>query len=250
MKFLSWNVNGIRAVQKAGFIDFVKEEDPDVLCVQEIKADALQAPLALSAYQQVLNPAGKKGYAGTAIFSREKPLSIQKGMGISEHDTEGRLITLEYPTFYLVNVYTPNSQRGLARLQYKITWDKAFLTFVATLDKKKPVIMCGDFNCAHQEIDIARPKENRKNAGFTDEEREDFSRLLSAGFIDTFRHMHPDKVEYSWWSYMFNARAKNIGWRIDYFLMSKQLQKRLQEAFILTEIKGSDHAPVGIILDH
>jgi exodeoxyribonuclease-3 len=248
MKILSWNVNGIRAALKVGFLDFIDKEKPDILCIQETKAQEEQVQIELPGYFQYWSSADKKGYSGTAFFTKKKPLAITFGLGMDEHDAEGRLITAEYSDFFLVNVYTPNSQHELARLDYKLQWNKDFLAFITALDKKKPVIFCGDLNCAHEEIDIKNPKENRKNAGFTDEERGDFTKILNAGFIDTFRSLHPKEVAYSWWSYRFNARARNIGWRIDYFIISKRLSTSLKTAFIMQNIKGSDHCPVGITL--
>lgn len=245
MKLISWNVNGIRSAIGKGLVDFVKKKDPDIFCVQETKAEEGQAVL-LPEYLQFWNSAEKKGYSGTLVFSKAKPLSFTKDMGIPEHDLEGRVITLEYEGFYLVNVYAPNAQRGLMRLDYKVKWNADFLAFIKKLGEKKPVIFCGDMNVAHQEIDIARPKDNRNNAGFTDAEREGFSRMLDSGFIDTFRLLHPDEVAYTWWSYMFNARAKNIGWRIDYFCVSEELKEKVSAAYILPEVMGSDHCPVGL----
>ena len=241
LKLLSWNVNGIRSVLKKGFEDFIKQEDPSVMCLQEIKAHPEQVDVLFPQYHLFWNSGMKRGYSGTAVFTKQKPLGVTYGMGQAEHDQEGRVITLEFVDYYLINVYTPNAQRGLTRLSYRKKWDQDFLHYLKQLEKKKPVIFCGDLNVAHQEIDLKNPEANRRNAGFTDEERAGFSRILSAGFIDTFR-------DYSWWTYRFNARARNIGWRIDYFCLSKSLRPRLQKAFILSQVMGSDHAPVGIFL--
>ena len=249
MELVSWNVNGLRAVLKKNFHDFVKKENPDILCLQETKID--HDPKAqIPGYLQYYNFAKKKGYSGTAIFTKQKPLSIQYGMGIEAHDDEGRIISAEYKDFILINVYTPNSGvQNLARLPYRQKWDKDFLKFLLKMQKIKPLIICGDLNVAHTEIDLARPKQNAKNAGFTPEERAGFQRYIDNEFIDTFRHFHPNKKdEYSWWSYRFNARAKNIGWRIDYFLISPKLKSKLKSASILQKIHGSDHAPVRIEL--
>ncbi len=248
-KIISWNVNGLRAVLKKGFDNFLQDEEPDILCIQEIKLQAGQVELNFSEYHDFWNYALKKGYAGTAIFTKAKPLNAYNDMGIIMHDNEGRVIALEYENFFLVNVYTPNSQRGLTRLEYRQVWDKDFLAYMKNLEASKPVIFCGDLNVAHKEIDLARPKDNRHNAGFTDEEREDFTRIIDAGFIDTFREFNQDGGNYSWWSYMFNARANNVGWRIDYFLISKMLRPSLKDAFILPNVMGSDHCPVGIEIE-
>ncbi len=249
MKIISWNVNGIRAALKKGFIDSMKKENPEVICLQEIKAHPEQVDKILSDYEyHVWNPAEKKGYAGTAIFSKIKPLSIKLGKELLGDD-EGRAIVAEFEKFFLVNVYTPNSQRGLLRLKYRLEWDKKFLHMLKSLENKKPLIFCGDLNVAHKEIDIARPKDNVKNAGFTPDERNSFENYISHGFIDSFRHFHPDlKDQYSWWSQMHNARAKNIGWRIDYFCISNSLKNNLVSANILKDVKGSDHCPVSINL--
>ncbi len=247
-KMISWNVNGLRAVLKKGFDEFVQKEDPDILCLQEIKLQADQVELNFLHYYDYWNYAEKKGYSGTAIFTKEKPLNAFNDMGIM-HDNEGRVVTLEYDNFYLVNVYAPNSQRGLTRLEYRQLWDKDFLAYMKNLDADKPVIVCGDLNVAHKEIDLARPKDNHHNAGFTDEEREDFSYIIDAGFIDTFREFNQEGGNYSWWSYMFNARAKNVGWRIDYFVISHVLRPNLKNAFILPDVMGSDHCPVGIEIE-
>ena len=245
MKCISWNVNGIRACVKKGFLDFFKEADADIFCIQESKMQEGQLDLELDGYEQYWNYAVKKGYSGTAVFTKEKPLSVTYGMGIEEPDQEGRVITLEYEDFYFVTVYTPNSQSELARLDYRMTWEDDFLAYLKGLEEKKPVIFCGDLNVAHKEIDLKNPKTNRKNAGFTDEERGKFTDLLAAGFTDTFRYLYPD-VEgvYSWWSYRFSARAKNAGWRIDYFCVSDCLKDKIEDAKILTDVMGSDHCPI------
>jgi exodeoxyribonuclease III len=251
MKLLSWNVNGIRAVLGKGFGNFVATEKPDILCLQEVKAREEQVPLPeeLAGYHGFWNSAQKPGYSGVAVFTREQPLDVKHGFGIDEHDTEGRVITLEYPDFFLVNVYTPNAQDGLRRLSYRLVWDEVFRLYLAQLATRKPVIFCGDLNVAHQEIDIARPKENRNTAGFSDAERESFGKLLESGFADTFRHLHPDRADaYSWWSYRAGARPRNIGWRIDYFGVSSPLVSRVASADILCDVHGSDHCPVGITL--
>lgn len=251
MKIISWNVNGIRSLMQKGFTDFVKEHEPDILCLQETKIDHSLTNFKLDDYSYVFwNCADKKGYSGTAIFTKTKPVNVTYGLDMAHHDREGRVITAEYEKFYLINVYTPNSQRGLTRLKYRQEWDNDFLDFVKKLEKKKPVIFCGDLNVAHKEIDLANPKQNMKNAGFTNEERADFDNIQNAGYIDTFRELHPDEIKYSWWTYMFNARAKNIGWRIDYFIISKKLRKQLKKAEILNEIKGSDHCPVQIEINN
>ena len=245
MKLISWNVNGLRACVTKGFMDFFAEADADIFCIQESKLQEGQIQLELPGYYQYWNYAGKKGYSGTAVFTRREPLSVSYGIGIEEHDQEGRVITLEFGDFYLVTVYTPNSQNELARLSYRMEWEDAFLAYLKKLEEKKPVIFCGDLNVAHREIDLKNPKTNRRNAGFTDEEREKFSRLLESGFIDTFRYFYPDQEQiYSWWSYRFRAREKNAGWRIDYFCVSESLKERLVDAKILTDVMGSDHCPV------
>lgn len=245
MKLISWNVNGLRACVTKGFMDFFTEADADIFCIQESKLQEGQIDLPLPGYHQYWNYARKKGYSGTAVFSRQEPLSVSYGIGIEEHDQEGRVITLEFEDFYLVTVYTPNSQNELARLDYRMEWEDAFLAYLKKLEEKKPVIFCGDLNVAHREIDLKNPKTNRRNAGFTDEEREKFSRLLEQGFIDTFRYFYPDQEQiYSWWSYRFRAREKNAGWRIDYFCVSESLKDRLEDAKILTDVMGSDHCPV------
>lgn len=249
MKFISWNVNGLRACVGKDFEKSFHTLDADFFCLQETKMQEGQLDLAFDGYESYWNYAEKKGYSGTAIFTKHHPLSVTLGMGIEEHDHEGRVITLEYPGFYLVTVYTPNSQDGLRRLDYRMTWEDAFRAFLHDLDSKKPVIVCGDMNVAHEEIDIKNPKTNRRNAGFTDEEREKMTTLLGSGFIDTFRTLHPEEVKYSWWSYRFRAREKNAGWRIDYFLISDRLRDRLQSADIHNEIFGSDHCPVEVDLD-
>lgn len=245
MKLISWNVNGLRACVQKGFLDFFHEIDADIFCIQESKLQEGQIDLELPGYHQYWNYAVKKGYSGTAVFTKEEPLSVRYGMGIEEHDREGRMITLEYPEFYLVTVYTPNSQTELARLSYRMQWETDFLAYLKGLETKKPVIFCGDLNVAHQEIDLKNPKTNRKNAGFTDEERQKFTELIQAGFIDTFRYFYPETEGiYSWWSYRFRAREKNAGWRIDYFCVSESLRNRLADAKIHTEVYGSDHCPV------
>lgn len=245
MKCISWNVNGIRACVKKGFLDFFKEADADIFCIQETKMQEGQLDLELDGYEQYWNYAVKKGYSGTAVFTKERPLAVTYGMAIEEHDQEGRVITLEYEDFYFVTVYTPNSQSELARLDYRMTWEDDFLAYLKGLEEKKPVVFCGDLNIAHKEIDLKNPKTNRKNAGFTDEERGKFTDLLAAGFTDTFRYLYPD-VEgiYSWWSYRFSARAKNAGWRIDYFCVSDCLKDKVEDAKILTDVMGSDHCPI------
>ncbi len=248
MKFISWNVNGLRACVGKEFEQQFKDLDADFFCLQETKMQAGQLDLSFPGYESYWNYADKKGYSGTAIYTKHKPLSVTYGIDIDEHDHEGRVITLEMADFYLVTVYTPNSQDGLRRLDYRMKWEDDFQAYLHKLDEKKPVIVCGDMNVAHQEIDLKNPKTNRKNAGFTDEEREKMTQLLSNGFIDTFRTLYPEQVTYSWWSYRFRAREKNTGWRIDYFLISERLKDRLEDAKIHTEIMGSDHCPVEIIL--
>ena len=248
MKFISWNVNGLRACVGKEFEQQFKDLDADFFCLQETKMQAGQLDLSFPGYESYWNYADKKGYSGTAIFTKHKPLSVTYGIDIDEHDHEGRVITLEMEDFYLVTVYTPNSQDGLRRLKYRMKWEDDFQAYLHKLDEKKPVIVCGDMNVAHQEIDLKNPKTNRKNAGFTDEEREKMTQLLSNGFIDTFRTLYPEQVTYSWWSYRFRAREKNTGWRIDYFLISERLKDRLEDAKIHTEIMGSDHCPVEITL--
>ena len=244
-KMISWNVNGLRACVGKGFLDIFKELDADIFCIQESKLQAGQIDLKLDGYYQYWSYAEKKGYSGTALFTKEEPLSVSYGLGIEVHDHEGRVITAEYPDYYVVTCYTPNSQDGLARLSYRMEWEDDFRAYVKGLEKKKPVIFCGDLNVAHREIDLKNPKTNRKNAGVTDEERGKFTELLDAGFIDTYRYFYPDQEGvYSWWSYRFKAREKNAGWRIDYFCVSESLKDRLAETKIHTEILGSDHCPV------
>lgn len=249
MKLISWNVNGLRACVQKGFLDFFQEADADIFCIQESKLQEGQISLDLPGYYQYWNYAQKKGYSGTAIFTKQEPLTVTYGIGIPEHDTEGRVITLEFPEFYMVTCYTPNSQNELARLPYRMQWEDAFRGYLLSLDAKKPVILCGDLNVAHQEIDLKNPKTNRQNAGFTDEERGKMTELLESGFTDTFRHFYPDLENvYSWWSYRFKAREKNAGWRIDYFITSKRLDDKLTDAKIHTDIFGSDHCPVELTL--
>lgn len=250
MKFVSWNVNGIRACLGKGFMDFFKSANADVFCIQETKVQQGQIQVELDGYYQYWNYAVKKGYSGTAIFTREKPLSVVDGIGINEHDSEGRVITAEYDKFYLVTVYTPNAQRGLTRLDYRMQWEDAFREYLHNLDCKKLVIVCGDMNVAHREIDLKNPASNRQNAGFTDEERGKMTELLQSGFTDSFRYLYPDKTDaYTWWSYMFNAREKNVGWRIDYFLVSDRIKGKITEAGMYSDIYGSDHCPVFLELD-
>lgn len=249
MKFVSWNVNGLRACMTKGFADFFAASDADVFCLQETKLQAGQIDFAPAGYHAYWNYAQKKGYSGTAVFTREQPLSVSYGIGIPEHDTEGRVITLEFPEFYFVCVYTPNAQEGLTRLPYRMTWEDDFRAYLHRLDERKPVIVTGDMNVAHQEIDLKNPKTNRGSAGFTDEERGKFTELLAAGFTDTFRALHPDALHaYSWWSYRFKARERNTGWRIDYFLVSDRLFPRVADAAIHADILGSDHCPVSLTL--
>lgn len=250
MKLISWNVNGLRACMNKGFMEFFNTINADVFCIQESKMQREQAEFDFSGYYEYWNSAEKKGYSGVALFSKQKPLSVEYDMGISHHDKEGRIITAEFESFYLINVYTPNSKRELERLEYRMEWEEDFRVFLKNLESKKPVIVCGDLNVAHKEIDLKNPKTNRRNAGFTDEEREKMSLLLDAGFTDTYRHFYPDKQgAYTWWSYMGKARANNTGWRIDYFLCSKILDSRLKNASIYPEILGSDHCPVGLEID-
>lgn len=249
MKFVSWNVNGLRACMGKGFMDCFSELDADFFCLQETKLQQGQIEMDLPGYYQYWNYAEKKGYSGTAVFAKHKPLNVTYGIGVEEHDREGRVITLEMDNFFLVTVYTPNSQDGLKRLEYRMRWEDDFRTYLKNLDAVKPVVVCGDLNVAHEEIDLKNPRTNRKNAGFTDEEREKFSVLLADGFIDTFRWLHPQQVTYSWWSYRFKAREKNAGWRIDYFLTSQRLRDNIGVAEIHTDIMGSDHCPVELILD-
>lgn len=246
-KLISWNVNGLRACVGKGFMDFFQEADADVFSIQESKLQAGQIELELPGYYQYWNYAVKKGYSGTAIFTKEEPISVSYGLGIQEHDQEGRVITAEFADYYVVTCYTPNSQDGLARLDYRMEWEDAFRGYLKGLEEKKPVVFCGDLNVAHQEIDLKNPKSNRKNAGFTDQERGKFTELLEAGFVDTYRHFYPDQEGvYSWWSYRFKAREKNAGWRIDYFCVSESLKDRLEGAKIHTEVMGSDHCPVEV----
>ena len=250
MKLISWNVNGLRACVKKGFLDFFHEADADIFCVQETKLQEEQIQLEMEGYEQYWNYAEKKGYSGTAIFTKQTPLSVRYGIGIEEHDHEGRVITLEYEDFFFVTVYTPNSQSELARLDYRMKWEDDFLAYIKSLEETKPVIYAGDLNVAHQEIDLKNPKTNRKNAGFTDEERGKFSNVLANGMIDTYRYFYPEQTEiYSWWSYRFKAREKNAGWRIDYFVVSESLKDRLQDAKIHTDIFGSDHCPVELDIE-
>ena len=247
-KFISWNVNGLRACVQKGFMDYFKEADADFFCIQESKLQEGQIELDMPGYEQFWNYAEKKGYSGTAIFTKEKPMSVSYGIGIEEHDHEGRVITLEYPEYYVITCYTPNSKDGLLRLDYRMSWEDSYLTYLKGLEEKKPVIFCGDLNVAHEEIDLKNPKTNHRNPGFTDEERGKFTALVNAGFIDTYRYFNPDKVEYSWWSYRFKAREKNVGWRIDYFCVSEALKDRLESASIHTEVMGSDHCPVELVI--
>ena len=250
MKLISWNVNGLRACVGKNFMDFFQEIDADIFCIQESELQEGQIELNLPGYHQYWNYAQKKGYSGTAIFTKQEPVSVFYGIGIPEHDNEGRVITLEFDQFYMITVYTPNSQNELARLSYRMEWEDVFRAYLKKLEETKPVVVCGDLNVAHKEIDLKNPKTNRKNAGFTDEEREKFSVLLDSGFIDTFRYFYPDAEGiYSWWSYRFQARAKNAGWRIDYFLVSECLKDTLQSAHIHTDILGSDHCPVECVLN-
>lgn len=249
MKLISWNVNGLRACVKKGFLEFFEEINADIFCLQETKLQEGQIDLDLEGYYQYWNYAEKKGYSGTAVFTKIKPISVQYGIDIEEHDTEGRVITLEYEDFHLVNVYTPNSQRELARLDYRMKWEEDFLDYLKTLESKKPLILCGDLNVAHKEIDLTNPSANRKNAGFTDEEREKMTILIESGFVDSFRHFYPDKEDaYTWWSYMRQARDRNVGWRIDYFVVSQALLGRIKSAGIHADILGSDHCPVELII--
>ena len=250
MKLVSWNVNGLRAIYKKGFEESFKELDADIFCIQETKMQEGQIELDLQGYYQYYNYAERKGYSGTAIFTKKEPLKVSYGIGIEEHDKEGRVITLEFDKFYMVNCYTPNSGRELARLEYRMTWEDEFKKYLIKLDKQKPVIICGDLNVAHTEIDIKNQKSKRKYEGFTDEERSKIEELLNSGFTDSFRKMYPDKEgAYTWWSYMFNARANNAGWRIDYFLVSDRISKNIKDAYIYSEIMGSDHCPVGLEIE-
>lgn len=250
MRFISWNVNGLRACLQKGFLDFFRQTDADFFCLQETKLQEGQVELDLPGYRQYWCYAEKKGYSGTAIFTKHEPLSVSYGIGVSELDTEGRVITLEYPDFFLVTCYTPNAQRELARLDHRMRWEEAFRDYLAGLDAKKPIILCGDLNVAHQEIDLKNPASNRGSAGFSDEERGAFTKLLEAGFTDSFRYLYPDKAEaYTWWSYMFKARERNTGWRIDYFVVSDRLQSAIQDAVIHSSVMGSDHCPVELDLE-
>ena len=250
MKLVSWNVNGIRACVQKGFLEFFNKVNADIFCIQESKLQEGQINLELEGYYQYWNYAEKKGYSGTAIFSKKEPITVSYGIGIEEHDKEGRVITLEFEDFYVITVYTPNSQNELARLDYRMKWEEDFKNYLLELDKKKPVIVCGDLNVAHKEIDLKNPKTNRKNAGFSDEEREKMTKLLESGFVDSFRYFYPNKTDiYSWWSYRFSARAKNAGWRIDYFLVSDRIKENMKGAEIHTEILGSDHCPVLLNID-
>ena len=250
MKLISWNVNGLRAAMGKGFMDTFAQLDADAFCLNETKLQPGQIELDLPGYHQYWNSAEKKGYSGVAVFTRQEPLSVRYGIGVEEFDHEGRVLTLEMPQFYLVSCYTPNSQDGLKRLEYRMRWEDAFLSYLKSLEREKPVVLCGDLNVAHQEIDIRNPKSNRMNAGFTDQEREKMTRLLNAGFVDTFRALHPDETgAYSWWSYRFHARENNAGWRIDYFIVSESLRGHVREAAIHPEIFGSDHCPVELVLD-
>jgi len=249
MKLISWNVNGFRACLNKGFMDFFDEAGADIFCIQETKMQAGQADVKLAGYHQYWNSADKKGYSGTALFCRAQPLEVTYDIGIAKHTGEGRVITAEFDDFYMVNVYTPNSQRGLTRLEYRMSWEDDFRDYLKGLDKVKPVIACGDMNVAHKEIDLKHPKANVKNAGFTPEEREKMTRLLGSGFVDSFRYLYPDREEaYSWWSYMHNARISNAGWRIDYFIVSERLKDRVADSFICSDVMGSDHCPVGLKL--
>ena len=250
MRFISWNVNGLRACMGKGFQEFFDRMEADFFCLQETKLQEGQIEMNLPDRQQYWNYAEKKGYSGTAIFAKQEPISVRYGVGVEQLDTEGRMVTLEYPEFFLVTCYTPNAQRELARLDHRLVWDEAFRNYLVALDQEKPVIICGDLNVAHQEIDLKNPKSNRGSAGFSDEERESFTKLLDAGFTDTFRYLNPDAIgAYTWWSYMFKAREKNAGWRIDYFLVSNRLADKIKAAPIYSEIFGSDHCPVGLELD-
>ena len=246
MKLISWNVNGIRACLNKGFSDFFKEVNADIFCLQETKCQPEQINLEFEGYTSYWNSAEKKGYSGTAIFTKKQPVNVTYGIGIEEHDKEGRIITLEFENFYLVTNYTPNAKRELERLDYRMVWEDEIRKYLLELNKKKPVIMCGDLNVAHEEIDLKNPRTNKGNAGFTNEEREKMTELLNAGFIDSYRYLYPEKIEYSWWSYMGHAREKNVGWRIDYFIVSNDFRENIKDATIYTEILGSDHCPVGL----
>lgn len=250
MKLVSWNVAGLRACYKKGFLDFFHRVDADIVCLQEVKALEEEIPFTVNHYDHYLNPANKKGYSGTLVYTKETPLSVSYGMGIEEHDQEGRMITLEYPNFYLVNVYVPNVKRDLSRLDYRMKWEDDFRSYLKKLEEKKPVISCGDFNVAHEEIDIKNAKANIGNAGFTYEERDKFTKLLESGFIDSFRYLYPDLSDrYTWWSYIGNVRARNIGWRIDYFILSESYKDHLKDAIIYSDVYGSDHCPIGIEIE-
>lgn len=250
MKLISWNVNGLRACMKKGFGDFFENQNADIFCIQETKLQPDQWETTFDGYYQYLNSADKKGYSGTAVFCKTEPLRVSMGIGIDEHDHEGRVITLEFEKFILINVYTPNSQRELLRLPYRKEWEDAFRSYVLEKEKQKPVVICGDLNVAHEEIDLKNPKTNHNNAGFTDDEREKLTVLLKSGFLDSFRYLNPDKTDaYTWWSYMFGAREKNVGWRIDYFLVSDSLKDNLKDSVIYSDILGSDHCPIGITLE-
>ena len=246
MKLISWNVNGIRACLNKGFSDFFKEVNADIFCLQETKCQPEQINLEFEGYTSYWNSAERKGYSGTAIFTKKQPVNVTYGIGIEEHDKEGRIITLEFENFYLVTNYTPNAKRELERLDYRMVWEDEIRKYLLELNKKKPVIMCGDLNVAHEEIELKNPKTNKGNAGFTNEEREKMTELLNAGFIDSYRYLYPEKIEYSWWSYMGHAREKNVGWRIDYFIVSNDFRENIKDATIYTEILGSDHCPVGL----
>lgn len=246
MKLISWNVNGLRAITNKNFWEYFEEENADIFCIQETKMQEGQLDIAKEGYYTYINSAEKKGYSGTAIWTKEKPLSVSYGIDIEKHDTEGRVITLEFNDFYLVNVYTPNSQRGLERLEYRVKWEEDFRDYLKALDNEKPVILCGDLNVAHMEIDLANPATNRKSAGFTDEERREMTNLLNSGFVDSFRYLYPEKIKYSWWSYITRARERNVGWRIDYFIVSDRIKDNLEDARIRNDIFGSDHCPVEI----
>lgn len=246
MKLVSWNVNGIRACVQKGFYEFFQQMDADIFCIQETKMQPGQLELNSEGYYQYMNSAVRKGYSGVMVFTKQKPLSVRYGMGIEQHDQEGRLITLEYDNFYFIGCYTPNSKDELARLSYRMEWEDAFRNYIKRLDAQKPIVLCGDLNVAHQEIDLKNPKTNRGSAGFSDEERAKLSELLNSGFIDTYRYLYPEKIEYSWWSYRFKARERNAGWRIDYFIVSERLKNRIQEAKIHTDVTGSDHCPVSL----
>ncbi|MCL2354321.1 MAG: exodeoxyribonuclease III [Oscillospiraceae bacterium] len=248
MKLISWNVNGLRAVYKKGFEDFFNEIDADVFCVQETKMQEGQLDVEFEGYYKYFNSAVRKGYSGTAVFTKVKPIDVIYGIGIEEHDQEGRVITVEFEEFFLVNCYTPNSKRDLLRLDYRMKWEEVFRKYLKVLDSKKPLILCGDLNVAHKEIDLKNPKSNRRNPGFTDEERDKMTKFLDEGFVDIYRKLYPEKEEaYTWWSYMMNCRAKNIGWRIDYFIVSEKISEKVEDAMIYPEVMGSDHCPVGVV---